>query len=230
MSISRIAALAAVCSWLLLTGCATPTKLAFAKDTTTPPKSNEQILLMTATLKNSYRTSHQMQLLVVSVERAGATDREGRLNFTIDDGAKAETDTADAGNSYYLSMKLEPASYVIVGLLAMNRSFPTVTNYFVPLHADLTVTGPGVFYLGHVEATLRERTGNEFKAGPSIPLIDQSVGGASGGTYDIEISDQWDTDKPKFLAKFPALNGVSVTKSVLPPFDRAKAQDWWEKH
>src|ERR1700691_5420889 len=108
MRISRIAALAAVCSWLLLSGCATPTKLAFAKDTTTPPKSDEQIFLMTATLKNSYRTSHQMQLLVVSVERAGATDREGRLNFTIDDGAKAETDTADAGNSYYLSMKLEP--------------------------------------------------------------------------------------------------------------------------
>ena len=230
MRFSQIAALAAACSWLMLSGCATPTKLAFAKDMTTPPKSNEPIFLMTATLRNSYRTSHQLRLLIVNVDRAGATDRAGRLNFTIDDGAKSETDTADGGNSYYLSMKLEPESYVMVGFLAQNRSFPTVTTYFVPLHSDLTVTGPGVFYLGHVEATLRERTGNEFKAGPTVPLIDQAVGGASGGTYDIEISDQWDTDKPKFLAKFPALNGVSVTKTVLPPFDRAKAQDWWEKH
>src|SRR2546430_12996643 len=50
----------------------------------------------------------------------------------------------------------------------------------LPLHEELTVTQPGVFYLGHVDATVRERTGGEFKAGPSIPLIDQAeIGRAS---------------------------------------------------
>jgi hypothetical protein len=230
MRVFGIASLALACSALLLSGCATPTKLAFAKDATTPPKANEQIFLMTTTLRNSYRTSHQIKLLVVNVEKPDAKDRSDRLNFTIDDGAKTESDSAIVGNSYYLSLKLEPGSYVIEGLTALSPKFPTNTIFFAPLHADLHVTGPGVFYLGHIEATVRERTNNEFKAGPSIPLIDQAVGGASGGTFDIDISDQWETDGARFIAKFPALKTVVVTKAVLPPFDRAKAQEWWEKH
>ena len=45
------------------------------------------------------------------------------------------------------------------------------------------------------QATVRERTGNEFKAGPSLPLIDQAIAGASGGIFDVDISDRWDTDE-----------------------------------
>jgi len=98
------------------------------------------------------------------------------------------------------------------------------------MHETLKSAGQGVFYIGHVEATIRERQGNEFKAGPTVPLLDQAVAGASGGTFDIEISDQWDKDGPQFLAKFPTLSAVTVQKNILPPFDRAKAQQWWEAH
>jgi hypothetical protein len=222
--------IAAISACLLLSACATPTKLAFAKDPTTPPKADDRIFLMTTTLKNTYRTSHQLDLLVVNVEKVGATEKKDRLNFIIDKSAKNETGSADAGNTYYLSMKLEPGGYVIDGLTSFNRTFPTVTSFFAPLHTDLTAAGPGVFYLGHVDATVRERNNDEFKAGASLPLIDQAVGGASGGTFDIEISDQWEADQAIFLARFPALKGVTVSKAIMPPFDRPKAQEWWEKH
>ncbi len=185
---------------------------------------------MTTTLKNNYRTSHQAKLIVVNVQKVGAKDRADRVNFTIDDSARRESDSAELGNSYFLGMKLGPGEYTIEGLTSMNRSFPTVTMFFAPLHTDLTVDKPGIYYLGHVDATVRERKGDEFKAGPSIPLIDQAVGGASGGSFDIDISDQWETDEAVFIAKFPALKGVTVTKAIMPPFDRAKAQEWWEKH
>jgi hypothetical protein len=230
MRLLGIAGLALTLSAALLSGCATPTKLAFAKDPNTPPKADDRIFLMTATLRNSYHTSHQMKLLVVNVEKANAKTSAERLNFTIDDSAKSESDSAILGNSYFLALKLEPGGYVIRGLTARSITFPTNTLFFAPLHADLQVTGPGVFYLGHIDATVRERQNNEFKAGPTIPLIDQAAGGASGGTFDIEISDNWETDKTRFLAKFPALKAVTVTKTVLPPFDRAKAQEWWENN
>lgn len=86
-----------------------------------------------------------------------------------------------------------------------------------------------MFYLGHINATVRKRIGGEFKAGASIPLIDQAIAGASGGTFDIEISDQWENDKTKFLTKFPALASVEIKKSILPPFNRKRAQEWWER-
>lgn len=32
-----------------------------------------------------------------------------------------------------------------------------------------------VYYLGHVEAVVRKRTGNELKAGSTVPLIDRAT-------------------------------------------------------
>jgi hypothetical protein len=215
---------------VLLTGCATRTKMAFENDEERLTASSKPVFLMTATLKNSYRTSFQPRLLVVNIERPGATDAADRLNFTMDEKAKNETDTAEAGNTYLLRMQLDPGPYQIVGLTCMSRSFPINGFFFAPMHATVKSDQPGVYYLGHVDATVRERQGNEFKAGPSIPLIDQAVAGASGGTFDIVISDQMNSDEASFRAKFPALKGVEIKKSILPAFDRAVAQQWWETH
>lgn len=129
--------------------------------------------------------------------------------------AKSESDSAIEGSSYLLRMEeLEPGEYVIRGLTSLGRAFPINGFFFAPVHAELTSAEPGVFYLGHIEATVRECKDNEFKAGPSIPLLDQAIAGASGGTFDIEISDQWVKDGPKFLAKFPMLDGVPVQKRI----------------
>jgi hypothetical protein len=214
---------------LLMSGCATPTKMAFLEDSDQVSKT-KPTFLMTATLRNSYRTSFQPKLIVVHVERAVVKGAEDRINFTMDKKAKNESDSAIEGSSYLLRMELESGEYVIRGLSSMGRTFPIIGAYFAPVHAKLTSAEPGVFYLGHIEATVRERKDNEFKAGPSIPLIDQAIAGASTGTFDMEISDQWEKDGPRFLAKFQVLNGVNVQKRILAPFDRAVAQKWWEEN
>lgn len=94
----------------------------------------------------------------------------------------------------------------------------------------MEVTDNGVFYLGQVNAVVRERQGNEFRAGPPIPLIDQAVIGASGGTFDIEIVDAQARDEALFRERFPALKDATIRKAMLPGFDRARAQKWWEEH
>lgn len=215
---------------VLLSGCATRTKMAFESDEERLTQASKPVFLMTATLKNAYRTSFQPKLLVVNVEKQGAKDAADRLNFTMDEKAKNETDTPEVGSTYFLRLQLDPGRYEIRGLTSLSRSFPINGFFFAPLHASVEAGPPGVFYLGHVTATVRERRGNEFKAGPSIPLIDQAVAGASGGTFDIEVSDRLAADEATFRARFPALKGVEIRKSVLPPFDRAVAQKWWEAH
>ena len=211
-----------------LAGCATRTDMAYSEGEAAPRNA---VFLMTATIKNHYHTSFQPKLLVVNVETVGANSKAGRLNFTMDDQAKIkESDTPEEGNSYLLRMELPPGDYVIRGLTSTSRRFPVMALFFAPLHEDLTAPARGVFYLGHVEADVRERSGTEFKAGPSLPLIDQAVAGASGGTFDIEISDRWESDEALFRGALPKLGTTVVEKAVLSPFDRPKAQDWWEKH
>jgi hypothetical protein len=215
----------------VLAGCATPTKMAYSNEFKTVVKPSDAVFLMTATIKNTYHPSFQPHLLAVNVEKAGAKEKADRLNFTMDKQARLkEADSHEEGNWYLLRLELPPGQYVIRGLTCNSLRFPIIGTFFAPLHEDLTVTQPGVFYLGHVDATVRERTGSEFKAGPSIPLIDQAASGASGGTFDVVVSDRWDVDEASFRTTFAPLGSASVAKAILRPFDRALAQDWWEKH
>ncbi len=228
--IQRLAILAALTGAVLLTGCATRTSMAFEDDAVKLTAASKPVFLMTATIKNTYKTSYQPKLLVVNVEKPGAKDAADRFNFTMDEKAKIESDNPDVGNTYLLRMELAAGTYDLVGLTSLARSFPFTAFFFTPIHASIQSTGPGVYYLGHVAATVRERKGEEFKAGPSVPLIDQAVAGASGGSFDVVISDDFATDEKVFRTKFPALAGVEIKKMILPAFDREKAQKWWAAH
>ncbi len=216
---------------VFLSGCATRTTQAFENDADRVTPAGDPIYLMTATIKNSYK-NYQPHLLVVNVEKVGAMDSSGRFNFTMDTKAKLdENDSKDTGNKYLLRMQLAPGKYEIVGMTELSRSFPIIATFFTPIHAMLDVNGKGtVTYLGHIDATVRERQGEEFKAGVSVPLIDQAVAGASGGTWDVVVVDAWDSEDAVFRGKFPALKDVPVQKGLLPTWDRAAAQAWWAAH
>ncbi|MDM0025751.1 hypothetical protein [Variovorax saccharolyticus] len=226
----RLPVLGALCLAFALTGCATRTQMPFQNDADRLTEKSKPVFLMTATIKNAYRTSFQPKLLVVNVEKPEAKEAADRLNFVMDDKARNETGTAESGNTYLLRLELEPGHYEIRGLTSLVSSFPINGFFFAPMHSPLESKEPGVFYLGHVAATVRERQGEEFKAGPSLPLLDQAVAGASGGTFEIEITDQFATDEAVFRSKFPPLADAKITKAILPGFDRAKAQKWWEAH
>jgi len=211
-----------------LMGCATPTQMAFQDESYVLTKKSKPVYLMTANIRNLYKTSYQPKLLVVNVEKSVVNGSEDRLNFTMDDKAKNESDDPNRGSNYLLRMELDSGDYVLRGLTSISGIFPIRGFFFTPLHESINVNGPGIYYLGHVSATVRERVGEEFKAGSTIPLIDQAVAGASGGTFDIEIIDRWDKDEPMFREKFAALKNVDIKKSILPPFNRQRAQKWWE--
>ena len=223
----RAVAVAGASLILILGGCATPTKMAFQDDSERLSEKSKPVLLMTATIKNAYKPSYQPRLRVVHVEKPEAKEAADRLNFTMDEKARNETDSE---SNYLLRLELDPGRYEIRGMTALVQRFPFNGFFFAPMHSQIEVKGSGVYYLGHVNATVRERQGEEFKAGPSVPVIDQAVVGASGGTFDIQITDDFATDEAVFRSKFPALAGVKIQKAILPDFDRAKAQAWWEAH
>lgn len=215
---------------LLTLGCATPLAMPYKDATQAAVKPTSSVYLMTVTLENAYKTGYQPDLVVVHVEKKDATTAEDRLNFRMDEIGTRKSAVAEKGNTYLIRMELEPGEYVVRGMTGFYNSLFVHASCFAPLHADLKPTGSGVFYLGHIDATIRERKDEEFKAGPALPLIDQGVAGFSGGTFDITITDAFDKDAQAFKDAFAPLKEANIQKSVLGAFDRAKAQAWWAAH
>lgn len=226
----RILTTALILTSILLTGCANTKQMAFQNDSEVVSQTGKPIFLMAVTLKNSYIKSYQPKALTVLVNKAEVKDSKDTISFDIDDKAKIENDTAESGNIYLLRMELENGDYVVRGISGASGIFPVHGVCFAPLHLNLKAAGSGVFYLGHVAATVRARTGDEFKAGPSFPLLDQAATGFSGGTFEVTITDQQATDEATFKERFPSLRGVNIQKYILASFDRAKAQKWWQDH
>lgn len=222
----------ALCSMFVFlgTGCATNTKMAFEDDAERMSDKGKPIVLMKVTLKNEYRTGFQPKLDHVHVESFTSKDATSRKDFVMGDKARDESGGAAEGNSYLVRMELDPGRHEIRGLTSRYVAFPLlVGTFFTPMYSALDLKDPGIYYAGHVEATVREAGAKEFRAGPFIPLIDQAVTGAAGGTFDVKVSDASATDIEQFRTKFPALKDARIEKKILPPFDRAKAQERWEK-
>jgi hypothetical protein len=196
----------------LLTGCATPTKMWTGKEATA---LQDPVYLMTVTLKNNYHPSYQPKVIVAHVEESGATTKAQRLNFVMDAESEDEKDTAKDGNRYILRMPLPKKDLVFKGLTGFSGVFPVRGTFYTPMNTTIKPTAAGYYYLGHVSATVRERQGDELRAGPVIPLLDQAVTGFSGGTFDIEITDRLEQDIPELTTRFPALKGVTVQKAIM---------------
>lgn len=107
----------------------------------------------------------------------------------------------------------------------MGQIFPFFGEYLLTLELPFDVEDGHVYYLGHIEGVIRERQGDEERAGSVIPLIDQAIIGASGGTWDVEISDRYEEDMKKFVERFPVLENVVIEKQVLPFIKRAAASE-----
>jgi len=217
---------------LVLTGCLGATRMPLHESTETLDDAGGPLLLMTATIRNDYRPSFQPKLLLVHVEKTTAkprdNSREGKINFAVDDLAPLAAGTPGSGGHYLLRMRLPPGPYRVCGMTSRIKAFPFIGTFFAPLQIAHSIEGSGVFYLGHVEAIVRERQGDEFRAGQVTPYIDQLTTGAAGGTFDITISDRFETDEKAFRERFRQLAGVEIKRTILAPFDRAAVQKWFE--
>lgn len=213
---------------IFFTGCATITKMPALAKPDPAVASNAPIYLLTVTFKNDYRARYQPELVVAYVEKPNAQQKADRFNFQPDDPAKIPTDPATQGYAYTLRLQMPPGDHVLMGFGTLSHKFPFNGFGLAPLLAPLPAEKNGIIYIGHINATVRERQGNEFRAGPVLPLLDQSMTGFSGGTFDISIEDRWVSDEATFRAKFPGLKDAEIKKIILTPFDRAKVQKWWE--
>jgi hypothetical protein len=209
----------------LISGCATVHEMGVKKDTEHLNLDKKGLLLMSVQVTNEYKPDYQPQIIVAFVEKPNAQSKEDRHNFKTDlEGTISSSD----GSRYLLRMELEPGKYVVRGASCMYQSLFLIGSCFIPIHADIVVEPNKVTYLGRVKGVMKEREDDEFRAGPLIPLVDQSVTGFSQSTFDVAITDQSSEDLKAYKSLFPVLSAVDIETRILPPFDRKRAQAWWE--
>ena len=222
-----LAAAAMVLVGVWLAGCATLVPMPLSAVAGGAGDEGKVILLMTASVTNEYRKSATPYIKAIYIERPGASEKSDRFNFLVDDEARADLKQS---NEYLLRMELPRGDYILRGFGGTGGVFPFIGFFRAPIHADLKLAEPGVFYLGHVDAIVRPRQEGEFRAGPSMPLLQQTVTGFAEGTFDVIVSDHFAVDIPRFRVRFPKLGERKVRPAILPPFDRLKAQNWWQDH
>jgi hypothetical protein len=218
--------LSALCALLIASGCATRMPMGVTKDTAKIDVSSQSTVLMTSSLANAFKESFHPETHFLNVEKPNAQSASDRPNFVADsEGALI----SDSGNQYLYRMQIAPGQYSLIAVTGFARRFPIMGTFQVPMLLEFDVPPNSVIYLGRLMAKTRERAETEFRAGPLIPLVDQAVSGFSRTTWDVEIRDDEADDLQNFRRGFPALRDVTVIKRLLHRWDRARAQEWWDK-
>lgn len=213
----RFGALAAGMAALVLgSGCATIKPMALSKEAQAVPIDAQQSLALAAVkVANVYKTGSQPHVKDVRVKTGGAEPKE--LAFTVVAPFRASEDEKNQYEEVLVSLALAPGDYEMIGVRVAAGSFIMPGNGLVPVNASFKVPAGKAVYLGRIEAVRRERKGDEPRAGPVLPLIDQSVTGFSGGTFDVKILDGYDHDLKLMRDEYPALKNVTVEKAFLTP-------------
>jgi hypothetical protein len=209
-----LAAIAALALAALSSGCATSKTMALSRETKAI-EAKEGLALASLRITNVYKPGWQPLAKAVLLKSVGPDATT--FSFALGVPYKASPDEGNQFEEFLVSVSLPPGKYELMHVHTSATGFMVFGNGVVPIHAPIALEAGKAVYLGRLEAVRRERTGDEPRAGPVIPLIDQAAAGFSGGTFDVKLVDRYDEDVALMRKQFPALKDVTVEKKLMPP-------------
>jgi hypothetical protein len=192
----------------MLAGCGTP-GMALDRKKGAPDTTLKSIALYTLRTVNQYKPSWQPEVKTIAIRGEAKGDQQ---RFKA---PKAHAAPKHEYYEYLISVDLAPGSYVLADVVGRCTVFWASGRSGFPVDARFSLAPRSVTYLGHVEMINRERKEGERRSGGVFPLIDQSVSGFSGGTFDIKLSDRSETDLPAFRQTYPSLQSVPIDTNLL---------------
>jgi len=206
----------------LLGGCATMAPSALNSETTDIDVSKESIALLTVKVANTYSTSYQPNIKLAFVWSEAEKDRK-KYSFSVDEKYR---EVKNSFNEYLISFQLPAGKYNLRELWGQSGFFPVIGTFSVPIYSSFSIEPQKIIYLGHIDAIIKKRTDSELlRAGPLLPLIDQAVTGASGGTFVLTITDLYENDIKLFQQEYPYLAKHQVENCTLPQWNQRTEKD-----
>ena len=172
----------------------------------------KSIAFATLTSSNSYKPSFRPNFVYAVVARNEKGERDGH-SAKLQEAYRSDDD----GYDYLISFLVEPGDWTVESLIGQAFVFPISASYVTQEVAKFSVPAGSYVYFGHVDTTIVERTRDDQpRAGAVIPLIDQAVAGASGGTFVIRIEDRFDADVALARSEFGVPPSQAVLNATVP--------------
>ncbi|WP_346839283.1 hypothetical protein [Microbulbifer sp. SAOS-129_SWC] len=201
---------------VVFTGCANVAKMPLGAGNA--DVSAKSILLAKVHVVNLNKPGHQPDLFSVVLEQNGEQRVFKAPTLVVDNGA--------GGKEYFVSVQANPGKAVLK-VVTFTRSVPLLLNAIaaLPLEYAIDVPANQVVYVGNIDAKIKPRADGQPRAGSVIPLIDQAVAGFSTGTFDVQITDNYDQDTAELRSKYPYLAKQDISKLVLPQWTHPDLRD-----
>lgn len=209
-SILKYFAVFIILGYILATeGCVTP--MALNKRTKKLDLPQKSIVLMSVRGTNDFKPKNQLILENIYIK---AKDNGKKFNFKVGRPINFIPFKIPKFYDHLISLKLPSNEYTIWRIAGKGQF---MGGFYVDTEIDFFLEQNTVVYLGHMEMTNREKNEGEPSSGFVLPLIDQALGGFSGGTMDITVSDNYDEDIEIFKQHYPILDRYTVEKDVISP-------------
>lgn len=192
-----------------MAGCASTQPMALNAKTETLDLSETSVALMTLKIANEHNKGFQSTNCFVYIKDMKTGKAETYIVGKPNHSAKNQF------NDYLVSMKCVPGEHRLQNITGNSNKLFISGTFRIPVSGSFDIQPGKVVYLGRIEAVNRKRVGNQPRAGSVIPLIDQAVSGFSGGTWHINMYDNYEEDIAAFKQKYPLIDNYTVEKMVL---------------
>jgi hypothetical protein len=217
---------AAAVALALTSGCATHYKPVLTPKSTRLDLSKGPVVLFSMVVSNGYKPSCPP----VPVRAEVLSERKGAVRVATHDLGKIPgTLSSTSGRVrpiYPLAFQVSPGRSVLRGVTCMTvKPMLIMAECRVPLLLPMDLPPGKVVYAGRIEAVNRPRAGDELRAGPVVPLVDEAAAGYSGGAFDVRVVDASAEDLAFFKQEFPALRDHTIETMLWPAWVRLTKDD-----
>ncbi|MCP5326992.1 MAG: hypothetical protein H7A09_11810 [Oceanospirillaceae bacterium] len=195
---------------LLVTGCASVSKMPLQVDSDHVDLSKKSILVAKVHIKNEFKESHQPELCCMFVQKNGED-----YSFT---SPTMINDLGENGKEYFVSMDVDPG-LTTINMARFVRKIPLLlwATADLPFSQEIDVPQNSIVYLGDITAVIKEKTSDDQpSAGGPVPLLDQAITGFSTGTFEVVVKDKYKSDVEELRQKYMSLKGMKVVDMTLP--------------
>lgn len=191
----------------VLSGCSNFSKMPLQPDGFMA-KDAQSVLVGRIKIQNKNKPKYQPKLLSINIERGG--DNNVFQTPTL------ITEVENESKDYLFSLAMDPGVATLTNFVLVSRVFPVNGTGVLPFQVPVDFPANSIVYIGNLDVSIVPREEEQPRAGSVIPLIDQSVTGFSSGTYEVDVSDNYDEDLALLMDNYPYLSGREVIKVMLP--------------
>lgn len=204
----------------LLCGCAAESQpQAFAKGADTIEISGSRSIVLASLVVT--RNDNSAYVPLPTALEVGDDEGDGAKAFALSDQDAVQ----ENGQSVYLvRLALTPGQHLFTRLTGLASNSTDAGEFVVPLNLPLNVEPNSVIYAGRINATLRARKDNEFRAGPEEPVESQKAAGLVDSTWDVKVETLTKSDVALFRKAYPVLKPRKLLARSLGQWDRKAVQ------